>query len=76
MKIKLTKEQVELLDNHGTTVITANIEGINTYQFLPFLFKKMEGEDVFELLLFEKLPSEFIEAIKDKRIRLENFKKQ
>lgn len=76
MKIKLTEEQVELLDNHGAIITTENIEGKNTYQFLPFWFKKTDDKNVFELLLFEKLPGDLLESIKDERIGLENFKKQ
>jgi len=64
MKVKFPKEQTDLFNQIGTIVTTANG---NTYQYLPFWFKKTEQEDVYELLTFENLPDELIETIKDMR---------
>jgi len=64
MKVKFPKEQIDLFNQIGTIVNTANG---NTYRYLPFWFKETEQEDVYELLTFEKLSDELIETIKDMR---------
>ena len=69
MKVKFPKEQIDLFNQIGTIVNTANG---NTYRYLPFWFKETEQEDVYELLTFEKLSDELIETIKD--MRDSNFK--
>lgn len=60
MKVKFPKEQIDLFNNIGTIVNTA--EG-SVYRYLPFWFKETEEEGVYELFTFEQLPDEFIEII-------------
>ena len=64
MKVKFSKEQVDLFNNIGTIVNTA--EG-NTYGYLPFWFKETDEKGVYELFTFEQLPNELIETIKSMR---------
>ena len=59
MKIKITKEQQDLL-NTGSVVITPEDE---TYLYLPFWYKKTEDEDLFEIISPEKLPEDLVKAI-------------
>jgi hypothetical protein len=51
MKVKITKEQKELL-NTGTIVSTT--ENV-IYHYLPFWYKETEDEDVFEIIPLGKL---------------------
>lgn len=62
MKIKLTEEQLELLDL-GTFVITPSG---NEYRFLPFWFKK-ESDGTYSQMSFEKLPEDLKETVRKMR---------
>ena len=63
MKVKITKEQQELL-NTGTIVSTP--ENV-TYHYLPFWYKETEDEDVFEIIPLGKLPDDLAKMIKVER---------
>ena len=63
MKVKITKEQQELL-NTGTIVSTP--ENV-AYYYLPFWYKKTEDEDVFEIIPLGKLPDDLVKLLKDER---------
>jgi hypothetical protein len=63
MKVKITKEQQELLDT-GTMVITP--ENV-TYRYLPFWYKETEDEGVFEVIPLGKLPDDLVNIIKAER---------
>ncbi len=60
MKIKITKEQLDLL-NIGN-VINTNEE---KWYYMPFWFKQ-SGDD-FEIISFEKLPKEIKDILNDKK---------
>lgn len=62
MKVKLTKDQIDLLRNSGTV-----IDSTDEYIHLPFWFVSTDEEDVFDMIRFEKLPSEVVEIINDIR---------
>ena len=64
MKVKFPKEQIDLLNNIGTIVNTA--DG-SVYKYLPFWFKETDEEGIYELFTFEQLPDELIETIKSMR---------
>ena len=59
MKIKLTKEQQELL-NAGTIV---NTPENGTYHYLPFCYKETKDKNLFEIISPEKLPKDFFRLI-------------
>lgn len=59
MRIKLTKEQQELLSSMGSVVKTEKA----VYQYLPFWYKETEDEDVFEQFTFQKLPDDLVKTI-------------
>ena len=61
MKIKLTKEQIELL-SIGSRIVTS--EG--DYSNLPYWFKK-RNDGFFDAFLFDKLQEDLITAIKNER---------
>ena len=58
MKIKLSKDQEKLL---GVGHMIR--EGFNTYHYIPFWFKKLEGEDEYEILNWNNLPQELIDVV-------------
>jgi len=62
IKVKFSKEQIELFNNIGTIVNTGSGK---TYRYLPHWFRETEEESVFELFTFENLPDELIDTIKD-----------
>jgi hypothetical protein len=64
MKLKLTKEQIDLFDQLGTVVVVPSNE---IYYYLPFWFKKTEVKNVFDVITFEELPKEVLETINDLR---------
>ena len=64
IKVKLSKEQIDLFNNIGTIVSTTSDK---TYRYLPHWFRETEEEGVFEVFTFENLPDELINAIKDMR---------
>lgn len=61
MNIKLTKEQIELL-NTGNIINTVN----KKYYYLPFWFEE-DKDNNFKILNFDSLPNELIEIIKEKK---------
>jgi hypothetical protein len=63
---KLSKDQFDFL-NMGTQVNTVN----NEYYYLPFWFKKIDDKGNFEVLRFEKLPSDLIEMLNEFRMYIE-----
>jgi hypothetical protein len=64
MKIKVKKQQTDLLRHVGTVVTTTKGD---VYRYLPFWFKETPDKDIYDLLTFEELPDDLIETIKDMR---------
>ena len=66
LKKKLTvvlKDKHKHLLSMGTQI---NHKGKN-YHFLPFCFVSTDDSNIFELVLFENLPEDFIETLKGLR---------
>lgn len=66
MKIELTNQQVQLLEM-GTKI---NTKDGNTYYFLPYWYKKVDNNGMFEELNWDKLPEgvkKYIENQKEKK---------
>lgn len=61
-KIKISADQSKLLTDHGTMV---TLDNGDTFYCLSNWFKK-DGE-LWEILEFDQLPEELIEAIKKQR---------
>lgn len=59
-KVKLSKEQADLLNDMGTIVNTAD-GGV--YRFLPYWFKESKEDGVYESFLLGHLPDELVDAI-------------
>ena len=59
MKVKLTKEQQELLNTFSTVLRNSD----TTYMYMPYWFKSTDEANVFEILTFEKLPKDLIQMI-------------
>lgn len=62
MKIKFTKETIELFKQLGTVVYVGD-----TYLYMPYWFKETENKDVFEVTPTGKLPKDLEKFIKGLR---------
>lgn len=63
-KIRLSKKEIQLFNDFGTTIITR--EG-DTYRYLPFWFKQTKQKSVFELITFAQLPDDVLDDTKTMR---------
>ena len=66
MKIKISKEQQELLHTGIMVITNENV----IYRYLPFWYKETEDEDLFEEIPLGKLPEDLVKVIKIERERL------
>lgn len=64
-KFKFPKEIKDILDAHGTIIITSEN---NMYKYLPYWFKSREEDDIFEMYpLNEPLPDDLVDFLKRNR---------
>jgi len=57
MRVKFSKEQTDWFDQVSSVINTASGD---TYQYLPYWFKKTDEEGVYDIIPFEMLPGELI----------------